>query len=266
MSRLREKDARQRQESNRSPDFSEALARGLKVIGAFSSERPQLTMSDIARAVDLPRATARRAIYTLTELGYLASEGRLFRLTPKVLELASFYLKSNPVTTLLQPVCDRISRTLEEACSVAVLDNTEVVMIAHTSPLRFIAVAPGVGYRLPAFCTSLGRVLLAGLPDRELNNFLARLEPRAPTPYTVTDKDVLRQRIEAVREQGYAIVTQEAETGFRSIAVPIRRHDGAVIAAINVGGRIETVTEQEMLDGHLELLRRETGQLQNRLL
>lgn len=266
MSRLREKDAIQRREANRGPDFSEALARGLKVIGAFGTDRPRMTMSDIARAVDLPRATARRAIHTLTELGYLEAEGRLFQLTPKVLELAGFYLKSNLTATLLQPVCDRVSAELGEACSVAVLDRDDVVMIAHATPMRFIAVAAGVGFRLPAYCSSLGRVLLADLSEPELRAFLERLDPEPVTPRTLTDKGELEERIRAAGDQGYAMVDQEAETGFRSIAVPIRRHDGIVVAALNVGSRVEAVSEEAMRERCLPLLRREAAQVSQRLL
>lgn len=257
MARLRDADAQKRRESNRSPDFSEALARGLRVIGAFDAQRPQLTLSEVARAIDLPRATARRAIVTLQELGYLASDGRLFRLTPKVLELATTYLSSNLVSTLLQPRCEHIAQLIGEACSVAVLEGDDVVMIAHASPRRFMSVGVGVGLRLPAHCSSLGRVLLAALPPAELDGFLARTALLPATAHTLTDKAVLRARLEEVRRQGYALVDQEAELGFRSIAVPVRRYDGHVVAAINVGARVEAASVQSLLEGYLPLLRGE---------
>jgi IclR family pca regulon transcriptional regulator len=265
MPRLREKDARQRQEANRSPDFSEALARGLRVISTFSERHPQLTISDIAQAVDLPRATARRAIHTLVELGYMEAEGRLFRLKPKVLELAGFYLQSNLVTTVLQPICDRISQQIGEACAVAVLHDIDVVMVAHASPLRLITPPSGIGMRLPAYCSSLGRVLLAGMDNERLDAFLAQLTPTALTPRTIVDKHVLRQEIERAREQGYAVVDQETEIGFRSISVPIRRHDGVVLAALNVGGRVESVSVSDLSNTYLKLLLSETAQLQQGL-
>jgi IclR family pca regulon transcriptional regulator len=265
VARLRAQDALKRKESSRGPDFSEALARGLSVIRVFSPERPQMTMSDIAREVDLPRATARRAIHTLESLGFLEAEGRLYRLTPKVLELATAYLSSNLISTVLQPICDRISRSVGEACSTAVLEGEEVVMISHAAPRRLIEVGPGVGFRLPAHCTALGRVLLAALAQEQLEDVLARVSLAAATPHTVTDKVVLRSVLAQVREQQYALVDQEAEAGFRSIAAPIRRYDGKVVAAINIGARIEAVSKEVMLESYLPLLRREVEQLSRQL-
>jgi IclR family pca regulon transcriptional regulator len=245
MARLRQIDAKRRRDTDNG-DFLEGLARGLRVVGAFNADRRQMTLSDVARAVDLPRATVRRALFTLDRLGFVETDGRLFRLTPRILQLAAAYLRSNSVSTVLQPACERITRELREACSAAVLDGAEVVMIAHASPQRFIAVGPGVGFRLPAFCTSLGRVLLAAFPDERLDAFLDALEPRAETPHTVTSKRKLRELIRRARADGYALVDQEAELGFRSVAVPIRRYDGTVVAAMNVGVQVERASVERM--------------------
>ena len=265
MPKLQAADAERRQESDLGPDFLEALARGLKVLSAFSAERRQVTLSDMAKAVDLPRATVRRALYTLTRLGYVESDGRLFKLTPRVLRLATVYLSSNAASTVLQPCCERISAAAQEACSAAVLDGEEVVMIAHASPPRFIDIGPGVGFRLPAFCTSLGRVLLAALPDASLDQSLERLDPNQVTPCTLTDKDRLRQAILAVRRQGFAFADQEAELGFRSIAVPVKRYDGVIVAALNLGARIERASPALMRDIFLPRLLKEASELAEQL-
>ncbi|MCU4162266.1 helix-turn-helix domain-containing protein, partial [Acidiphilium sp. AL] len=195
MSKLRPQDAIRRAESARGPDFSEALARGLAVLTAIGAERRPMTLSDLARAIDLPRATVRRALFTLTHLGFVESDEKLFCLTPKVLTLAGAYLLSNPISTLLQPACDRLAVELGEAASCAVLVGEEVVMIAHASPQRLMATGAGVGFRLPAFCTALGRVLLAALPDPVLDHFLERLQPVRITPATIVDRAVLRDAI-----------------------------------------------------------------------
>lgn len=265
MARLRAADAERRAQREDRADYLEALARGLSVLMAFNGERRQMTLSEAARATDLPKATVRRALHTLAALGFIAGEGALFRLTPRVLTLASAYLASNSVSTVVQPVCERLSAQLREACSAAVLDRDEVVMVAHASPPRFIAVAPGVGFRLPAYCTSLGRVLLAALPDDALAAFLERLDPVAQTPHTLTDKRRLGEVIRSVRSQGFAFVDQEAEEGFRSVAVPLRRYDGTTLAALNIGARIERASAETMLGTYLPLLRAEAETLQAQL-
>jgi IclR family pca regulon transcriptional regulator len=254
MAKLREQDARRRAESGRGPDFSEALARGLGVLASFGAERRPMTLSEVARAVDLPRATARRALHTLAELGFVAEDGRLFRLTPKVLSLAGAYLLSNAVSTVLQPAVDRLSAELNETVTAAVLDGEEVVMIAHAAPQRLVAAGGGIGFRLPAFCTALGRVLLAAEPQASLDLYLGRLRPARVTPATVVDKAALRQAILAVREAGHALVDGEAEVGYRSLAVPIRRFDGTVVAAMNVGMRVEQAMVEAMRQAYLPRL------------
>ena len=261
MARLRAVDAERRVARADRTDFLEALARGIAVLTAFNGERRQLTLSDVARATALPKATVRRALHTLLALGYVESEERLFRLTPKVLTLATAYLASSPAAGVVQPLCERISARIAEACSAAVLDRDEVVMIAHASPPRFIAPLPGIGFRLPAYCTALGRILLAALPEAALAAYLERLEPAAPTDRTRTDKSGLRAAVEAARRYGFSFVDQEAEPGFRSVAVPLRRYDGAVVAALNIGARIERAATETMLETYLPLLHAEAAAL-----
>jgi IclR family pca regulon transcriptional regulator len=217
------------------PDFLEALARGLHIIEAFGHDRRALSLSDIARLVDLPRASVRRTLLTLVHLGHAETDGRLFKLTPRILRLANAYLSSNPVSDILQPALEQLSGELNEACSAAVRDGDEVIMIAHASPNRVLAVSAQIGFRLPALSTSLGRVLLAALNDDALDAFLAQTKVPKLTPATVTDKRALRGHIIKTRADGFSLVDQEAEAGFRSISVPLLRRDGKVVAALNVG-------------------------------
>lgn len=265
MARLRQADADKRQENDFGPDFSEALARGLSVITAFDADRRQMTLSDVAKVIDLPRATTRRALFTLTRLGYVETDGKLFRLSPRILRLAAAYLTSNAVSTILQPACERLCKQFAEACSAAVLDGPDVVMVAHASPPRFIAVGPGVGFRLPAFCTSLGRVLLGAQGPEAVDRFLAGLNPSAPTPRSLTSTADLRAAILATRQTGYSLVDQEAELGFRSISVPVQRFDGTVVCAINVGVRAEQVSVDRMQTEFLPVLQRVAGELKEQL-
>ncbi len=260
MTRLRETDAEKRAQSGRSPDFLEALARGLSVLTAFDGTRPQMTLSDVARAVDLPRATVRRALYTLTELSYLESDGKLFRLTPQVMSFAGAYLGSAGNATALQITCDWLCRRLDEACSAAVLHGEEAVMVAHASPPRFMSSAPGLGFRVPAFCSALGRVLLS-----ETGIDAATLQTRKLTPHTVTETSELQVLLGRVARDGYALADQEAELGFRSIAVPVRRFDGRIVAALNIGVRIERASPQQMRSEFLPALLKATEELKDQV-
>jgi IclR family transcriptional regulator, pca regulon regulatory protein len=248
------------------PDFLEALARGLRVLEAFNQDRKPLTLSDIAKLVDLPRASVRRTLHTLVALGYAETENRLFRLTPRVLTLARAYLLSNAVSDILQPALERLSEEINESCSAAVLDGEEVMMIAHASPKRIIPVSAQIGFRLPAFATSLGRVLLAALDDRQLDEFLSRIAPKRITTSTIVDKRELRRAILKAREDGYALADQEAEIGFRSIAVPLQRLDGRIIAALNVGIHSERMPLKAMHGHFFPRLRALADELQRQLI
>jgi IclR family transcriptional regulator, pca regulon regulatory protein len=266
MSKLRAADAKQRAARDTSPDFSEALARGIKIIGAFDAQRRQMTLSDVARAVDLPRATARRALYTLTELGYVEADGRLFRLTPKILQLASAYLFSNAVSAILQPVCERLSAEVDANCSVAVMDGEDVVMVARGAPMRPASIGLGIGFRLPAFCSALGRTLLSTFADKRLDEFLHRLRPKPVTVHTVIDKAALKRAILRIRQDGIALVEQEAELGMRSVAVPLRRFDGVAVAALNIAVPVERMSGAAMLTAFAPRLRREAAELKLQLI
>lgn len=265
MSKLGSQDAARRRESGLGPDHSEALARGLLILTIFGDARRTLTLSEVAAAVGLPRATARRALLTLVTLGYMGLEGRQFRLTPRVLRLASAYLTSNVVSTLLQPACDRVARDAGLSCTAAVLEGGEAVMIARALPQQLVPAGAGIGYRLPAYCSALGRVLLAALPEAELAAYLRTTRLDAITALTVTEPSDLEAAICVVREAGFAYVDQEAEAGFRSVAVPLKRFDGTVIAAINIGARVEQADREMMAGCLLEILVEEAAELSGRL-
>ena len=265
MPRLGRSPTEQMQVEAAGPDFLEALARGLRVIEAFNRERRQLTLSDIARLVDLPRASVRRTLATLVHLGYAETDERRFRLTPRILNLASAYLASNAVSGILQPAVEQLSAETNEACSAAVLDGEHVLMIAHAAPKRVIEVSAQIGFRLPAFATSLGRVLLAALDEPALDAFLARLQPARLTPATVTDKRGLRAAILKARQDGFSFADQEAEIGFRSISVPLRRLDGKVLASLNIGAHSERCTARTMQAKFLPRLRELADRLQQQL-
>lgn len=247
-------------------DFIESLDRGLRVFELFGGSSRPMTLSDMAKAADLPRATARRILFTLERAGYVASDGKLFALTPRVLSLASSYLSSNQVVTILQPVLDRVSSAAQEISSLAVLDGHEVIFIARSSPARVFSAGIDLGYRLPAFCSSVGRVLLGKLPNDELEAAINAAQLTPMTPHTITDKVLLLATIVTDREKGYSLVDREAEPGFRSIAVPIRRYDGTIAAAINMGAHVDRISTGEMIDRFLPLLKEAADSVKLQLL
>ncbi|HEY8612068.1 MAG TPA: IclR family transcriptional regulator C-terminal domain-containing protein [Roseomonas sp.] len=257
--------SRQRESAALGPDHSEALARGIAILSAFGPERRHMTLAEAARAVDLPRATARRALLTLAHLGLVEIEGRLFRLTPRILRLASGYLGANGVSALLQPCCERIAAATMAASSVAMLDGAEIVFVAYGQPARLVPVNTMIGTRLPAYCTALGRVLLAALPDPALDALLDGLRPEAVTPRTETDPARIRDAITAARAAGYALVEEEMELGFRSLALPLRRYDGRVVAALNIGAPVAIHAAGAMPEQFLPLLRAEAEALSAQL-
>lgn len=265
MSRLRAEDAARRAGAGLGPDHSEALARGLQVLAVFDAAHQSLTLSEVAEAVGLPRATARRALLTLVTLGFVSADGRRFRLMPRVLRLASAYLTSNGVSTLLQPACDRVMQLAAESCTAAVLEDGEVVMIARALPQQLVPAGAGIGYRLPAYCSALGRVLLAHLPADRLNSYLDATRLVAVTAHTLTSRPALEAAIARVRATGFAYVDGEAEQGFRSVAVPIFRFDGRIVAALNIGARMERADQTTMLDRYLRILRAEASELSGQL-
>ncbi len=204
------------------------------MIRALSAPGPGLTLADVARATGLTRAAARRFLLTLEDLGYVRSEDRRFRLTPRVLELGYSFLSNLTLPDIAQPHLRELVQRVGESSSVSILDGTEIVYVAREPTRRIMTVAIAVGTRFPAYATSMGRVLLAGLSDAELDSCLDRMRPRPLTAGTLTDVGALRAEVLRTRRQGWALVDQELEDGLRSIAVPIRDRSGGVVAAVNL--------------------------------
>lgn len=229
-------------------DYSEALDRGLAVLTAFDIQNARMTQADLARKLDLPRATVRRSLITLVHLGYLVADGRTYHLTPKVLGIASAYLTTNPVSRVLQPLCEQLCAEFTTSCTVAVLEGEDAVMIARALPQQSLTLGAGIGFRIPASHSALGRVLLSALDEDEHRHPLSADRFRPSTAHTVTNSAQIEAAIEAVRVQGYAYVANEVEAGFHSVAVPLRRWDGRQIAALNVGARIEHLSPDRMHD------------------
>jgi IclR family pca regulon transcriptional regulator len=236
-------------------DFVTALARGLAVIRTLGSEARRMTLADVARKAGLARATARRALITLEVLGYVESDGRSFALTPRVLALGQSYLSSSSFPRAVQPLLERLAETIHESCWAAILDGDEVVMVASARTNRILSAGMSIGSRLPAFCTALGRVLLAGLPNDEIDAYLGRLTPRKYTQRTITEPAAIRRAIIETREAGYALADSEVESGLCSIAVPVINPGGRTIAALNATAPSDRVRNAEMIERFLPLLR-----------
>ena len=252
--------------AERATDFVESLDRGLRLLQSFGATTGPMTLSDLARAAALPRATARRILFTLQRGGFVASDGKLFSLTPHVLTLAASYLRSNQLVAVLQPVLDRLATSAQEISSLAVLDGDDVVFIARGSPMRVFSGGLEIGYRLPAFCTSVGRAMLGQFDDAELAARLKAMRREALTPNTVTDPKSLLASIVADRAQGYSMVDREAEPHFRSISVPVRRYDNNIVAAVNMGAHVDRVPVRELTERFLPLLREGADDVKDKLL
>lgn len=249
------------------PNFMTSLARGLAVIRAFSEHRRSLTIAQISQRTGIPRAAVRRCLYTLAQLGYVASDGRTFSLLPKILSLGHAYLSATPLAVSAQPFLDRVSDALHESCSLAILDGDDILYLARSATTtRIMSVDLKIGSRLPAYCTSMGRVLLAALPPQDLEAYLARVSLVAFTNRTITSRNALVQALDVVRQQGWSLVDQELEIGLRSIAVPVKDVTGKVLAAMNVSAQAGRVTIQDMETQFLPHLQAASRELSMQLL
>jgi IclR family pca regulon transcriptional regulator len=226
----------------RARHFVQSLERGLAVIRALSAPGPGLSLAEVARQAGLTRAAARRFLLTLEDLGYVRSADRRFSLTPRVLELGYSFLSSMTLPEIAEPHLRELVALVRESSSVSVLDGTEIVYVAREPTQRIMTVAISVGTRFPAYATSMGRVLLAGLDDAALDAFFARAELKPVTAATLTGEHALRAEINRARKQGWAIVDQELEDGLRSVAAPIRSPGGHVAAAVNLSAHASRTT------------------------
>ena len=234
--------------SGRDGEFVQSLERGLAVIRAFDAEHPELTLSEVGRLTGLTRAAARRFLHTLVELGYMRSDGRLFALRPKILELGYAYLSSMSLPEVAMPHLEQLVERVHESSSVCVLDGDEVVYVARVPTKRIMTVAIAVGTRFPAYATSMGRVLLAGQSDEWLAGYLASAKLVPITEHTVADRAALLAELCRIREHGFALVDQELEAGLRSVAVPIRDGEARVIAAANVSTHASRRSAEQLRD------------------
>ncbi|NSL21728.1 IclR family transcriptional regulator domain-containing protein [Agrobacterium tumefaciens] len=236
-------------------DMMGGLAKGLKVVEAFTAENPRLSISQAAEIAGYDRATTRRCLLTLAELGYCAYDGKFFTVTPRVLRLGTGCLASMPLPRIIQPLLDSLSETIGESTSVSILDAWEIVYIARASQRKVMSITLMPGSRLPAYCTSMGRILLAAMSTHEARKTLEMTELVARTPRTVTDTDALISELHAVREAGYAAIDQEVEVGLRSLAVPVFNARQQVVAAVNVGLPAGPEPMSAVLDKYLPPLR-----------
>lgn len=218
---------------NPSGQYVQSLARGLSVIRAFDGDHPEMTLSDIARRTGLTRATSRRFLLTLMELGYVKTDGRMFALTARVLELGFSYLSALSLPEIAQPHLEQLAATIQESTSASVLDGNDIVYVARVPTRRIMSVRISIGTRFPAYATSMGRVLLASFSRDELERHLDGIDFSALTSHTIQSRDALVAELGRVREQGWAMVDQELENGLRSVAAPVW-HGDTVMAAINV--------------------------------
>ena len=250
-------------EGNR--EFVHSLARGLDVIKAFTNEPQLVSVPQIARKTGIPRAAVRRFLITLELLDYAESKDGQYRLKPAVLRIGSTYLSSSSLPGLAQPVLEAVSSKLQQSTSLSVLDGDEITYVARHTSSRVLSVGLSVGSQLPAYCTSMGRVLLANLPREKLADYLDRVKMRKWTSSTVTSRTQLASILAQVAQQQYALVDGELEPGLRSIAVPIRNSTGRVIAAMNIGVHICSATAEVMLKRYLPVLNK-NAEILSRLL
>src|ERR1700761_2533996 len=244
------------------PNFMTSLARGLVVIQAFTQQNPQMTISQLSIKTGLSRAAVRRCLYTLTKLGFAGAEdGSRYSLRPRMLTLSHTYTTSNTLSAAAQPILERMSAALRESFSVATLDGEDIVYIARTQVNRVMAVDLHIGSRLPAYCTSMGRILLAWLPNDQLEQYLAKVNLVPHTTRTITSIDKLRLALRTIRRNGYAICDQEYEVGLRSLAVPVYASSGRVVATLNLSGNAPRLSVLEMQSRFLTPLRNAANEL-----
>ena len=234
--------------------YVQSFARGLLVIRSFNAAAPRQTLSEVAAASGLSRAGARRILLTLQTLGYVDTDGKLFTLTPRILDLGFAYLSSMPIWNRAEPVMEKLVQQVQESCSAAVLDATDIVYVLRVPTHKIMRISLGVGSRLPAYCTSLGRVLLAGLSDAEVQARLATVPREALTKNTLTDADALLAKVAQARRQGWCLVNQELEEGLISIAAPLVDRSGRTVAAINISGQANRTSAKVMQDTMLPAL------------
>jgi IclR family pca regulon transcriptional regulator len=242
-------------------DFVSALERGLRVIGSFTTESNALTLSEVATKTELSRGTARRLLLTLESLGYIYSDGKVFRLTSRVLELGYAYLSSLPVWQVAQPVMKGVVDDLDESCSLGVLDGQHVVYIARERPKHLSFTPINVGTRMAAHSNAMGQVLLADLPQDELDDYFRKASFEKFTKYTPGEESEIRSTLQRVARDGYSLSDQMLAIGRRAIAVPVRSRTGKVEMALNISAAVDRATKRDLVTRFLARLREAAAQL-----
>jgi len=245
--------------------YVQSFARGLQVIRSFSAHAPQQTLSEVAQRTGLTRAGARRILLTLEGLGYVRCHGRQFSLAPRILDLGFAYLSSLPLWNLAEPVMERLVEEVKESCSAAVLDGPDVVYVLRVPTHKIMSINLGIGSRLPAYCTSMGRTLLAELDEASLDALMAEYPPVRRTQRTIADVPSLKKELAAVRQQGWCLVNQELEEGLVSLSAPIRDRGGRTIAAMNISGQVNRTAPDYMLEHFLPKLRAAAAEISQML-
>jgi IclR family transcriptional regulator, pca regulon regulatory protein len=242
-------------------EFVSALDRGLRVIGAFANDSESLTLSEVAVKTKLTRGTARRLLLTLESLGYVRFDGKIFRLTPKVLNLGYAYLSSLPLWKVAEPIMKAVVDDLHESCSLGVLDGQHIVYVARVRPKHLSFSPINVGTRMPAHSNAMGQVLLAELSPRELDDYFRQTKFEKFTKNTPTDEAAIRRAIQRVARDGYCLSDQMLEIGRRAIAIPIRSPTGRSEMALNIGATINRASKQDLVTRFLPRLREAAEQL-----
>jgi IclR family pca regulon transcriptional regulator len=245
--------------------YVQSFARGLEVIRSFSARAPRQTLTEVATRTGLTRAGARRILLTLQTLGYVESDGKLFALTPRILDLGFAYLSSMPMWDVAEPVMEQLVEQVKESVSAAVLEGADIVYVLRVSTRKIMRNSLGIGSRLPAYCTSMGRTLLAGLPDEEVLRLLRSAPLEARTRHTLTDPQAVLARVQQARRQGWCLVNQELEEGLLSMAAPVVDRAGRTVAAINISGQVNRTTPRQMQEAMLAPLRETARQISSRL-
>ena len=245
--------------------YVQSFARGLEVIRSFSASAPRQTLSEVAAASGLTRSGARRILLTLQTLGYVESDGKHFALTPRILDLGFAYLSSMPIWNRAEPVMEALVQEVQESCSAAVLDANDIVYVMRVPTHKIMSISLGVGSRLPAYCTSMGRLLLGELGDDEVRARLQASTPQPLTKHTVTDIDTLLAKVAQARRQRWCLVNQELEEGLVSIAAPIVNRAGRTVASINISGQVNRTPARQMQEGMLPFLRDAAAEISRRV-
>jgi IclR family transcriptional regulator, pca regulon regulatory protein len=245
--------------------YVQSFARGLEVIRSFSASAPRQTLTEVAGRTGLTRAGARRILLTLQTLGYVESDGRLFALTPRILDLGFAYLSSMPIWNVAEPVMEALVEQVKESCSAGVLEGTDIVYVLRVSTRKIMRNSLGVGSRLPAYCTSLGRMLLAGLADEDVVAVLEASVLEARTRHSLTEVDAILAKVQQARRQGWCLVNQELEEGLVSIAAPVVNRAGRTIAALNISGQANRTSARQMQEAMVPALREAAAEVSARL-